>query len=218
MVLNNLTNFNTQLQSKMLFSVDAMLSPPDIIVSPPYNELFKHLMQVWYDRYKILLNLRRHCALPYVKSLVIKGRRLCTPIPSQSPYRLPPQLCTDPSASLIKTVQFSKYIVHTVNSSPPLVGARLYREHEDLHEVDVWNLSGGPTSRWTRGRSRHLLLPYGHAARAADQWSVYIRIPDHHQEPRSVSSGLDTIWILFLTFQFIIKIFKKKVLKIWPNL
>ena len=46
MVLNNLTSFNNQLQTKMLFSVDAMLSPPDIIVNPPYNELFKHLMQV----------------------------------------------------------------------------------------------------------------------------------------------------------------------------
>ena len=46
MVITNLTNFNSQLQTKMLFSVDAMLSSPDIIVNPPYNELFKHLMQV----------------------------------------------------------------------------------------------------------------------------------------------------------------------------
>ena len=50
MVTFNLTNFNAQLQSKMLFSVDAMLSPPDIIVNPPYNELFKHLMQVILSR------------------------------------------------------------------------------------------------------------------------------------------------------------------------
>ena len=59
MVQNNLTTFNNQLQTKMLFSVDAMLSPPDIIVNPPYNELFKHLMQV-----DLSLFFRNICVVP----------------------------------------------------------------------------------------------------------------------------------------------------------
>ena len=67
MVLNNLTSFNNQLQTKMLFSVDAMLSPPDIIVNPPYNELFKHLMQVrvvfpkYYQAITIYLTGHKTC-------------------------------------------------------------------------------------------------------------------------------------------------------------
>ena len=46
MVTNNLQYYGTLLQSgKLLFTVEALLSAPEIVIHPHANELFKLMMQ-----------------------------------------------------------------------------------------------------------------------------------------------------------------------------
>ena len=65
---------------------------------------------------------------------------------------------------------------------------RLYREHEELHSLDGWDLYRSSTSRREGGWGCCLQLSLWHSECSCNHWHVNDRVTNHHQEFGSVSA------------------------------